>query len=138
MDVAVPLILRFIALIFFIGMTENLVEFLTKTFHKTISDYFAFLISAVLAYIICFLGDFRFFEALDVHFLNQHIDYVMSALVIAAGSGFLQRKFDIINTIPSVISGVQVASARRKINKEKTEKVVREVEENPVDWDEFY
>lgn len=103
----ISLAIPFIAIIFFIGIIENIVEFITQGMRKNISNVVGFAISFILAFFICWAGDFNFFKYLYVDFFNPIMDWGMSALVISAGSGFLQRKFDIINTIPSVISGIR-------------------------------
>ena len=115
-------------------MIENLIEFISKSLCKNIAQHIGFLISAVVAYLICFTGDFRFFEALDVYFINRHIDYTMSALVIAAGSGFLQRKFDLINTIPNLLTGIQISSAKNRKRKKDIEESIKHDE----NWEDFY
>ncbi|SDZ19660.1 hypothetical protein [Tindallia californiensis] len=114
MDDIVSLVIPFIAMIFFIGMTENIVEELENLFNRKIHEAVGYFLVLVLAFAISMLGDYRFFEYLDVTFQYDWMDWMMSAFVIAAGSGFLEKKFDIINTIPSVISGVRINRSKKK------------------------
>ena len=136
-EATVPLVIRFIALIFFVGMAENLTEFTNKILeklfkkNKIIEDTGGFFITAAYAYLICMFGNFKFFEALDVHFLYDWMDWLMSALVTAAGSEFLVKKFNIMNQLPQVLSGIRVNRSYNKAQK----KVEQEVMEDEVKRD---
>ena len=116
MNDIISLVIPFIALIFLIGLQENLIQFLENLINKTIPQGLAYVLIAFLSYFIAMFGDYRFFNYLAIYFAYDWMDWLMSALVIAAGSNFLQRKFDIINTIPSVITGLRVGSTKKSKN----------------------
>ena len=107
MDETVSLLIPFIAIIFFIGMTENLIQAFQRISKKFGNEILAFVIVFILGTLISFSGDFRFFSYLGVNFNPVWISYMMTGLVIAAGSPFLERKFDVINKIPMIIAGIR-------------------------------
>ena len=79
MDNIVGLVIPFIAIIFFIGMTENIVEFLQKLVRKFLNEIVLFLIVSAMGTGIAYLGDFRFFSYLDVNFQPPIIAYLASS-----------------------------------------------------------
>jgi len=127
----VSLAIPFIALIFFIGMGENLVQFLENLFNREFHSGIGFFIIFLIFFGITFSGDWAFFSYFSIEFTPYWIDYIMSSVVVAAGSKFLEKKFNIINTIPSIITGIRVERAFSKAEKEELEKEAKEtVEEN--------
>ena len=133
----ISLVIPFIALIFFIGMGENLVQFIENLFSREIHNGLGFFLIFLIFFVLTFSADWAFFSYLDIEFSPYWMDYVMSSVVVAAGSKFLEKKFNIINSIPSVISGIRVQRAYGKAEKEKIqEKVKEEVQKDdyPLDY----
>ena len=110
----ISLVIPFIALIFFIGMAETITIGIINVFKKipklpnSYGFFFAFTVTLIGATTICYLGDFRFFSFLGVDFINKWVDYLFTGLVITKGSKFLKSRFDLVNQIPSIISGLRV------------------------------
>lgn len=110
MDEVVSLVIPFIAIIFFVGMVENIVQALQSIFKRFRNEIIAFIIVFVLGTSISFSGDFRFFSYLGVDFDPVWVAHMMTGLVIASGSPFMEKKFDIINKIPMIIAGIRIGS----------------------------
>ncbi len=115
MNELIPLVIPFIALICFINMVENFVEWVDRIYRKInkkgkhMGIVVAFFIIVSLSYLIAMLGNFRFFNYLDVYFTPHWLDWLMSAAVIGSGTGAMERKFSLMKKIPSVVSGVKSA-----------------------------
>lgn len=115
----VSLALHFIALIFLIGMVENLEESFERASGWNVPDWLGFFIIWGIAFFLVWVADWRFMSFLgyeSVYPWGIWIEWGLSSLVIAAGSDKLQKKFDLINTIPNIVGNVTVA---RKTGKTK-------------------
>lgn len=134
----VSLVIPFIALIFFIGMGENIVQFIENIINKEINNGTGFFIIFAIFFMISFSGDWAFFSYLQIEFTPFWMDYVMSSALVAAGSKFLEKKFDIINSLPSVITGIRVqrsySKAKNKVTDQKIEEKVKQETELEDDY----
>lgn len=122
----VSLAIPFIALIIFVGMGENLIQLIETLIKREFPAPISFSLLTAIFFLILRAGDWNFFSYLDIRFTPEWIGYAMSALMVAAGSKFLERKFDLINAIPSLITGIQVHRMRSKKEKELVKKQIEE------------
>lgn len=112
MDILVPLAIPFIALICFVGIVENFVELVDRIFRKLHPDskhvgvVFSWIIIVMLSYLIAMLGNFRFFNYLNVFFIYDWLDWLFSAAMIGAGSSAMEKKFNLMGKIPMGISSI--------------------------------
>lgn len=116
--------IHFIALIFLIGPLENLEQFLEDLFHVNIPDWAGFFVIWLLALFIVWAGDWRFMSFLGYNTVYPWaiwIDWGLAALIIAAGSNKLEKKFDVINKIPMLVSGISTVIRPSARNKKETD-----------------
>ena len=123
MEVFFSLVIPFVSLIFLVGLCESVVKFLLEEIihlSDRTEQVIGYVLTAIFAFFIAMFGDYRFLNYLDVYFVTDWMDWGMSALIIAAGSGFLEKKFDFMNLIPGIIGGVQSTSVglKNKIRKD--------------------
>lgn len=111
MEEIVALIIPFIALAFLSVMIDKFTLFLEGIMHKipNFPDYLewhtAYAFVLITSTIVCWQGDFRFFDYLNLYF-PVHLDYLMTGLVISGGSAFVRTQFSMIDAIPSAVTGI--------------------------------
>lgn len=135
MEPFMSLVIPFISLIFLVGLCESFIQFvLEELIHigEKKEQVIGYILTGAFAYFISVFGDYRFLNYLDVYFTPGWLDWVFSALIIAAGSSFLEKKFDFMNLIPGVINGVSAGLQRRK-NDAKPKPEIPYVDPNYVD-----
>ncbi len=126
MEPILSLVIPFVSLIFLVGISESFVKFiLEEILHMSdkTEQVIGYVLTALFAFFIAMFGDYRFLNYLDVYFSPHWLDWVFSALIIAAGSSFLEKKFDFINLIPGIIGGVQASARRVREPKNKKEEL---------------
>ena len=111
MEEIVSLIIPFIALAIISVMIDKLTLFLEGVMHKVpnfpdhLEWYVAYAFVLITSTIVCWQGDFRFFDYLNLYF-PTYLDYLMTGLVISGGSAFVRTQFSMIESIPMAITGV--------------------------------
>lgn len=117
MEQVINLIIPFIALAMISVMIDKFTLFLEQVVHAIprLPDKFewwiAYFIVLLLSTVVCWQGDFRFFDYLNLYFPTW-LDYFMTGLVISGGSAFVRTQFGMIESIPSAVMGV-TATFRR-------------------------
>lgn len=111
-----PLVINFIALIFFIGILENVSEAIENFTNIRLPSWLGFLIIWIVAYFIVWVGDWRFMSFLGYESTKSWgiwVELGLSSGIIAAGSDKLQKKFNLIQTIPTILSNIRGISKTR-------------------------
>lgn len=106
------LVIHFIALVFLTEILDSFEEGIEAATKKDIPDWFGFLIVWVAAYFVVWVGDWRFLHFLgyeSVYTWGIWVEWGLSSLIIAAGSSRLEKKFDLINTIPAIITNIRTS-----------------------------
>ncbi|AEO93295.1 gp24 [Bacillus phage G] len=117
MEQVIDLIIPFIALAFLSVMIDKFTLFLEQIVHKIphFPDYFewytAYAVVLIISTMVCWQGDFRFFDYLNLYF-PVWLDYFMSGLVISGGSAFVRTQFSMIEAIPSTVTGIASSFTR--------------------------
>ena len=122
---ALSLIVPFIGLIFLVGLCESVVKFLLEEILRL--DYKAeqvigYILTGIIAYNIARFANYRFLAYLDIEFIYPWMDWLMSGLIIAAGSNFLEKKFDFMNKLPHIVGGVFASAKGERKNKDNEPK----------------
>lgn len=108
----ISLIIPFIALAILSVMIDKLTLVLEGVMHKIprLPDQFewwiAYVIVAILSFIVCWQGNFDLFAYLDIYFNYKWQGWLMTALVLSGGSAFVRTNFSMIEAIPAVLGGV--------------------------------
>lgn len=108
----VSLIIPFIALAILSVMIDKLTLVIEGIMHKIpgFPDRFewwaAYVIVAIISFIICWQGGFSLFMYLGINFKYAWEGWLMTALVLSGGSAFVRSNFAMIESIPSILSGV--------------------------------
>lgn len=115
----ISLIIPFIAISVISLMVDELVKILEEIMHKIpyLPDQFeksiAYFFVLIIAFVICWQGNFDFFAYLGLTFLPWQ-GWLTTAMVISGGSPFVRKAFSMIETIPGNIAGV-TTSIKNKI-----------------------
>lgn len=131
----VALIIPFIALAILSVMIDKLTLVIEGIMNKIpgFPDRFewwaAYSIVAIISFIICWQGSFSLFIYLGIHFKYAWEGWLMTALVISGGSSFVRSNFVMIESIPTVLSGV-TATVANFVAKGKSNKEQNNVDNN--------
>lgn len=113
----VNLIIPFIALAVLSVMIDKFTLFLEGIMHKIpglpdkLEWWMAYVLVLIFSTVVCWQGDFRFFDYLNLYFTNW-VDYIMTGLVISGGSAFVRTQFGMIDSIPTAVMGVTTSFTR--------------------------
>lgn len=124
MEQIVNLIIPFIALAILSVMIDKFTLFLEGIMNKLphFPDKFewwsAYAVVLIFSTVICWQGDFRFFDYLNLYF-PMWLDYLMTGLVISGGSAFVRTQFSMIDAIPASVIGITASFKRMLPGKEK-------------------
>lgn len=106
---SVTLVQAFIGLIFLVGMVEALIKFINYAIldmEEKTEQVLGYILSFTLGFFIAKFADYHFLGYFDIEFQHNWMNWLASGSIIGAGTGFLERKFDLINLIPHIVSGV--------------------------------
>ena len=67
---------------------------------------FAYILVSFISFFICYMGDFDLFIYLDINFKYRTLGYLITSLCISGGSIYVRQQFDVMNGMPSMMSGV--------------------------------
>jgi len=118
MEQIISLIIPFITLALFSVMIDKLTLFLVVLMSKipNFPDQYewptAYFFILVLSYVVCWQGSFNLFEYLNVSFQYEWQGYLMTALLLSGGSALVRTGFSMIESIPSVLSGISTTVQR--------------------------
>lgn len=112
MSLAIPVI----CLVFLIGITEQIEKALEIIFKLKKNEIKAIFIILIIGYALAWVGDWRFFTHLDFKARYDWVDWMLSAMTIAAGSAPLERKFDVINRMPHIFASLSSAVRKGKVD----------------------
>lgn len=108
-NLSVTVVQAFIGLIFLVGMVESIVKFINYTIFKLNERWeqvVGFVLSMILGFVVAMFADYNFLGYFDIVFRYNWMNWLTSGFIIGAGTGFLERKFDLINVIPHIASGI--------------------------------
>jgi hypothetical protein len=127
-NLSMTVVQAFIGLIFLVGMVEAIVKFINYTVLKLDEKWeqvVGFVLSFILGFGVAMFADYNFLGYFDIDFQYNWMNWLTSGFIIGAGTGFLERKFDLINIIPHIASGV--ATSFRKSKPEDSPFTISEV-----------
>lgn len=142
MEQIVNLIIPFIALAVISVMIDKLTLFIEGIMTKipNLPDQFewrmAYAVVLIFSTIICWQGDFRFFDYLNL-FFPTWLDYLMTGLVISGGSAFVRTQFSMIDAIPASVMGV-TASFKRMLPGQRKHTVEDVVVDNSAPIESYF
>ncbi|MDF2534323.1 MAG: hypothetical protein K0R18_480 [Bacillales bacterium] len=111
----VALIIPFIALALISVMADRITLVLQAIMKRIprLPDQFewwiAYFVVLGISYVVCMEGNFDLFRYLNINFSKPWEGWLLTALVLSGGSSFVKSQFNMIDTIPGVISGVTTA-----------------------------
>lgn len=108
----IALIIPFVAIAVISIMADRLTMVLQAIMNRIpkLPDKFewwiAYFIVLGISYLVCMEGNFDLFAYFNMHFRYSWEGWLLTALVLSGGSSFVKTQFNMIDSIPGVISGV--------------------------------
>lgn len=102
-----------IGLIFLVGLVEGFVHFITRWLLKLrprTEEMLGYGLSILFGFLLAFSADYHFLGYFGLEFKPYYMNWIISGAIIGAGTGFVQKKFDLMNLIPHIVSGIKIAS----------------------------
>jgi hypothetical protein len=119
---AASLLVPFVALVIITVMCDKFTLFLQNIMVKIpwLPNEFGKVIGYVIVFfaglVICSRGHYCLFTSLNFSFEHEYEGWILTSVVVAGGSAFLNESFDRMNSMPGVLSGMYSYMSRTLSN----------------------
>lgn len=134
----ISLVIPFIAIALLAVIIDRIILWLSSIlnaipiFPDKVEWYIAFTIVFIISYLVCWQGNFDFMSFLGFQFNYAWEGYLVSAAIISGGSSMIKNSFNLINEMPSVITGLTTTFKRKTVTTLKKTEENNSIEEQNI------